>query len=661
MSDFTLDSLRAGYDDSTPISAMAKDACTVAENVEFYASTLGERRAGMSTFALPAGITGNAAIAGITWSWRRNSLNTPTGEELWVIAWESAGPSYVNPVLYVRSLSGWANIAFPSAADKPVAGPIDGAFQINAQALHGKVFLAYTSGVDRLHVYDGTSLRRVGIAAMAAPTVANTGAGAYAAVARFYRTRAVMRSGVVVLVRSEPSPSSASFTPSGAGTAARVTRAALPGESETDWEVEASADNVTFYKIATVVAGTTIYDDSAVVTTYNANPQSDPIGSYTLITSQQFLSSDDDRLLMANGSTFSWTPVGNDPLPGPDERINSNTDPTMNLDTATDGGLTGLSPVVNGTLFAFKNQHVYQLVRTGNLVGAYDAIPLTKARGALQRSLVQASDEAGHTVSYFIDPFIGPMRAGQQGLQYIGNQVRNLCKRINLSAHLPCHGVYYPAKKQLHWWLALDAALYPNFKIILQTDLIETSQRGDGVKCWTTVPSTDRAAYAFTSTMAIKDFGATTFDFHYVPYAGGPKTGALGVGTVAFAATLADTLQTCDTGTTDNGTTYAARVRTRPFFLTNILNRHAIAGGALLGLAGSKVLVKAIRDFGLETLSIAVSMAAVATETHVLAQLDNLNMSELFSVQFEFADDPANPTQWQLFGFAAKESDEQTA
>src|SRR5690606_5003066 len=96
------------------------------------------------------------------------------------------------------------------------------------------------------------------------------------------------------LRRSEPSASQ-SFTPSGSGTAARVTKPATISEGETHWEIEASTDNVNFYVIATQAVGTTTYNDSADPDTYSDNPLSEDIGDYTLLWSAKFLSVDEDR------------------------------------------------------------------------------------------------------------------------------------------------------------------------------------------------------------------------------------------------------------------------------------------------------------------------------------------------------------------------------
>ncbi len=650
MADFILDSLRAGLVDSTPESALPKDACTIAENVEFFYSALGERRAGCEAISLPAGIAGDANLHHVAWMHRHTPGGSPSLDELWVMT----GDVDTTPRLYRLTYLGWTEIAFPSVNDAPAVAVVGG-YLIQGQSLHGKLFIAYGSATDRLHVWDGTVLRRAGLAAAAAPSVANTGGGAYAATLRYYRVRYIAKDGGgVVLRRGEPSTSTA-FTPSGGGAAARVSKpAALTAEGETHWEIEVSLDNAAFYRLSQTIVGTTTYDDSAATTTYSANPLSDPVGSYATIPAVAWLSSDDDRLLMAgawatvaDSSAVRWTPVGTDPLPGPDERLNNNTSPRVDLDNGVSGYVTGLSKASSSSVFVFKNEAIYKLLRTGQLVGAYEAIPITKTRGAFWHSVVDASDAAGIPVTYFVDPEVGPMRLGSSGLEFIGSNLQTFWGRVNQGAEAPCHGLYYPDKRQVHYWVAVDGSNYPNAKIVLQVDLMSSASDTLARNGWATVPAPARIAKAYCSTMMARDIEAG--DTTLVPFIGMGKS------------VTSNVIQVCDVATTDDGVAYLARVKSRPFFLTNILNRHGIDAGALLGKAGSHVLVKLIRDFGTETLTFTANMTASGAEDFVIAQLDDLTIAELYAVQIQFEDDPDNPSQWRLLQLAMKPHSEQSA
>lgn len=576
-----------------------------------------------------------------------------------------SAPFTGTPRVYRLTSAGWSTVSFPSTNDQPVTDGCN-AYHIRGQSLHGKLHLAWKSLVDRTHVWDGTSLRRSGLAAAATPSAADGGgAGVYAAVKRYYRTRSVKKPSSVVELRSEPSPSVA-FTPDAAHANATVTRATAIGESETHWEVEVSLDNEIFYRLDTIAIATATYADTAATTTYSSNPQSDSSGIYDLIPSVQELSTDDDRLMLggshmttADGSAIRWTPVGNDPSPGPDERLNSNTDPRIDLDGLEGGGITTLSRVINGTMYAGKNRHIYRIVRTGELVGAYEGLPVTKARGMLRGSLVECADEHGNPALYCLDPWTGPNRLGSAGLQFSGHDLRVLWRRINRGACVPCHGVYYADKNQLHYWIALDGADFPNTKIVLQLNNIRHSaEETQGARGgWSVVPMPARIAAARCSVMFPTNI--MTGVLNQVPFIGKATW-------VVNGATIRNVVQRCDTGsvdcdsTGDTGSAYTGKIRTRPFMLTNILNQHEIKTAALLGIAGGKVLVTAIRDMGTESLPFSADFTAAGTETHVIAQLDDFSLAELYAIQLQFEDDPDDITQWELYQMVLGEAPGQT-
>lgn len=657
MPEFILDSLRGGSDDYTPAASLPKDTCELAENVEFYLNSLGERRAGTAVSALPATLVADAGFRTIMWA----GTHTPSGggTELWIIAHVVTGAR-----MFRSAGSVWTEIAFPAASDKPLIPGDADEYEIYSQSLHNKLFIAYRNSANRLHVWDGTTFRRTGLAANAAPTVADFGVGVYPATIRYYRTRSVRQLvAPTVDVRSEPSPSVA-FTPSGGGASVHITRAALPGESETDWELEASPDNIVFYKMDTVAAATTVRADAIAPASYSlVFPQSDPIGTYALIPSVAYLTVDSDRLVTAGDvsdaaaqSAVRWTPVGNDPSPGPDERFNANTDPRVDLDSQFGGSLSGISQAQDGALYAFKSQFgVYELVRTGQLVGAYEAHCLTRSRGALPHSIIPAYDEAGRSATYFVDPSVGPMRIGAPGIQFVGAQVHRLFTGsrtpTSLSPTPQVHGVFYADRQQIHYWVCPSGDWATALKAVLQVNLITTDSNGEGRGGWSTVPQTGTTGSigrATCSTMFMNSSG------RFVPY--------IGMKTIALDATgvaASDALQVCDTGTSDNGIAYLARLRSRGFLLSGLLGRHGINNAALLGTAGSRVLVNLRRDFGTEVISVSANLTAVGGESLVMARLDNLNAAELFAFQIEFTDDIAHLTQWGLQVFSAMESPEQ--
>jgi hypothetical protein len=109
---------------------------------------------------------------------------------------------------------------------------------------------------------------------------------------------------------------------------------------------------------------------------------------------------------------------------------------------------------------------------------------------------------------------------------------------------------------------------------------------------------------------------------------------------------------------------YTAKVRSKPFLTSGLLQKHGIQAASLLAKAdpatSDTIYVKAIRDFGLDALSVTTNLAPSASETDVIKELDNLTFSELKALQIEFGDTATPTNQWKLNGFAAKVRREET-
>lgn len=669
---FDLTSLRGGLDDTSPYMALASDACVLAENIEFVKSTLGERRRGCEPIGLSTDVTGNNAIQADVWMYRHLPTNSEGDAELWTL---TQSLSDNTSVLTRRKQAGWETIV-PNDAFTVTDGF---GHRLSAQTLHGKLFISGKTAVDRLHVFDGISLRRTGLAEPSAPTAADDVTAGTFSTTRYYRVRYILEDGSSeILIRSEPSDS-VTFTPSGTKDGAVVTKPVTINENETHWEVEASLDNANFYRIATVAIGTTTYLDTTDATVgYNTtdNPLSEDIGAYTLMPSGKFVVADEDRLLVAGSyedpaeaSRVRWTPVYAEIGVGNDERMDSTTDPFIDLDGFEGGEITGMSRAVIGYIYVFKRSHIYRLVRTGTRVGAYNAIPLTKARGALPGSLVEAMSQEGSPALYFLDENVGPCRLGINGLQWCGRDIQGLWSRVNVNATVPCHGVYYNLKRQLHYWLAVDGADTPNIKIILHVNEMQDTDEG-GRRGWVTVGLNNRIATAHCSVMFADNVDTTDpRSFTLVPFIGKERWT---VGT----NTITDYIQICDVGSLDADTTgdtessYLAAVTSRPFAMTSLLNQYEIKSGVIMAKAADtpdgSVFVQIIRDFGKEIVTIPVTIYADSetTETHVVRQLDDLNISELYAVQISLGDLDTNvtpPDYWELHRLQLKITPGQSA
>ena len=362
--------------------AIPQNQCVEAVNVDWEVGQIAHRRRGATSLSLSGGTAPTAPINFVT---RYQPSIDEGAAEQWLV------DSAATPV--VKRLAGgttWADVTMTDA----ITGE---AQNIQSATLNGKLFLAYESAVDRLHCYDpnlgSPTIRRVGIApGTNAPTVANTGSGSYPAVLRYYRVRFALIetiNGITTRASySEPTPS-VSFTPSAAGTAARVTRPTVPtGETVTHWIVEGSTDNVLFYELnatLTAISGTiiatTTYDDSANPSTYSSMPLSDLLGTYTLWTSVRYLRSDGNRLIGAgayattgNTSRAWWSPVLGSGT-ADDERtpVTAATQTTSGLRNYNDlgerngGGITGIGGPVSGSrIYFYKYREIHQATPTGD-------------------------------------------------------------------------------------------------------------------------------------------------------------------------------------------------------------------------------------------------------------------------------------------------------
>lgn len=614
----------AVFNDTDPPNALAIDECTVADNVEFFSSTLGERRKGCTSVTITdSDLEGETVIVFL-------GRHFPTDDEIDNELWAVGATPGTSAVVCRRSFGTWSTVTLDDAMD-PAEPEI---YNIAGLSLDNKFYFAYPTvgDVDRMHVWDGTDLRLTGLSEPNAPSVANEGAGTYTGT-RYFRVRYIQRSGSTILLRSEPSGTT-TFEPSGTGAGARISRPSLLGEGETHWEVEASLDNANFYVIATLATGTTTYDDE---TDYDdgyvdQGSLSDDIGAYTLLPAARFLVSDTDRLILAASfvdedlsSRVMWTPVRGAPGAGNNERLDATTDYYVDLSPNEGGGLTGISEPVSGSMYAFKRSHVYKLVRTGNRADAYNAITLSKARGALPGSIVSGMDEYGRPCVYFLDPRVGPSRVSGASIQQI-NGLRTTWKRVNASAtDVVARGIYYPDKAQVWWWVAVDGEDSPSLRFVLQVDQLRETEHGGVRRGWSLATGPSAEAYSatpYTETMQ-DDLGNTFRSTRPI----------MGLVTPHF-------IQRGDLGDTDNGERYIARLRSRPLFTTGLLNRWGAMNASLLAVANgdARLMVRLIRNFGLEENAVMTDLAPQHDEDYVLKDFDNLVMSSAVGIQVEFSD-----------------------
>lgn len=634
----TIGDLRGGRNGADPPLSLPDNQCVEAVNIDHFDGTLGRKRGGATAVSQTGG---TAFSSGIQALFRHIPGAVETAAELWAV------DGAATPI--VKRLAGsptWANVTM---ADSISTAPQS----VEFASFNGKLFLAYDSPVDYLHVYDPTLgtpiVRRSGFNTPAAPTAANTGAGAYAAVLRYYRVRWLQLNGTTVVRRSEPS-ASVSFTPSGTGTAARVTQPAAAGEQETHWEIEAGTDNSTFYRLSQTAIATTTYDDSAVTTSYaTTGTLSVTTGEQTKWTSVRYLLTDGNRLLGAGSwesggknSRIWFSPVLGSTGAGDDERVIATTDVENWIDlNENDGGtITGLGGPVYGTIYAFKYRQIWKIPPTGNLTTPYLPRKIADhSYGCIaSKSIIVGKDNAGNPALYFLSPN-GPCRiivypGGSAAPQYLGRDIEDIWADINLAAStVVAHGVYHSDKHQVWWWIATGSSNDPDTKLVFDV-LLGTFVQGDRVRGgW--YEHTGATAAARCSTMMSNTLGAT-MSRDLKPYIGRAS------GTLIW--------KTDTTDLDDAGTTFQAYVKTKPLPVAPLGQNVQVGQSILLAKAASGVTITQTldRDFGVETRTSTALLTADASETRVIKKFEASDLAQAGTVQVQLGDASAVANNWVL-------------
>jgi hypothetical protein len=626
---FVISDLRGGRNGSDPPLSLPQNQCVEALNVDWSEGTLGHKRGGSDTVA----ITGGTAFASGIQTLARH---VPGNDETAAVM---VGVDGTGLVKHLTGGTSWA--------DATLSDAIATNYQhVVFVSLNGKNFAFYDSTQDRPHVYDpalsSPKYRRMGfVDPTTAPGAANsvTG-GAYAAVLRYYRVRWLQLNGTIVVRRSEPTDS-VSFTPDGAHLNATVTRPTAAGEDETHWEIEASLDNTTFYRLSQIVIATTTYLDSAATTTYSSNTVSDSIGTYSPPTSGKYAMTDGNRLLFAGAwetggknSRVWFTPVLGSSDQGDDERIVNTTLQKNFVDlNENDGGfITGMGGPLEGAPFVFKYRQIYKLVPTGDVSTPYLPRRRSDQIGCIaHKSICLSRDQAGNPALYFLG-VEGPYRIGNEGIEYLGRDIEDIWAGINLGAStVVAHGISYPTIHQIWWWIATGSSNDPDTRIVFDV-LLGKMVEGDRVRGgW--AKHTGDAAAARCSVMFSNTLGAT-MSRDLKPYFG------RSTGTVVLKGNTS--------ATDDAGTTYQAYLKPRPIRMDG--HKIGIGQSVLTAKAGSGVTITQTidRDYGLETRTATVSLTAAASETRVVRKIEGSDMSGAVTIQTQIGDGSAVSNTWTM-------------
>jgi hypothetical protein len=613
-------------------------------NVHLYNDGLGTRRGG-STLITTTGVT-----APIYSAFEFIPGQDETAAELFVFDNSS-------PIKILRCAGGSSFTSLTLIDDVSSAQ-----WLASSAVLNGKLYLAYDSAVNRLHVFDPggstTTVRRAGLAVPAAATVANSvGGGAYAATLRYYKVAyTVVRSSVVVY-RSELSPA-VSFTPDGSHASAVVTKPASISESETNWEVYGSPDGILYYALAadlagalgaSIVVGTTTYADSTVVSTYANYTAQEAIGSNTPFPSVKSIGTDGSRLyglgvwetsagdsLAPKAGRFYFGPVLDSSDVNDDERINNTASLRGWIDLARNANAAdrGVSPhPVNNVIYAFQSSGVFGLYPTDSAVTPYRRVVLSTAIGNLnQRMIVMGHDRNGSPCCYFWDPVKGPyVVGGVDGLRWIGKDLADIAARVNRLPDGTLCGGFYQDRQQLIFAVAVDGSTEPNLAVVCDITKQQPDETGDLRGGWTLYSGDFAAARAivlFSNTLS------ATRSRVKVPYVSSVSAGTF--------------LKYDESVNQDNSVSFQAYVTSGPRFVENA--HVSLVQPYVMADAASAVTIRhrLIRNAGLETRDTTLTLTAEGSETIVLKKAEDAAMNDAWTLQVQLGDASSANVHWLL-------------
>lgn len=650
---FRITDIRGGINNTDSPTKIRDDQIVDARNVDFRSGALGAKRNGTEGVSLSGSILNSPCIAII----RHTPGNTTASDEIWAIdenghldryvggAWNSGSITKVNNFVGIRARS----------------------YEANGVSLHGKLFIAADTDYDRLIVWDGTVLRWAGFWQTPVPSVADSGVAGSFASTRYYRIRFVQQNSAgAVIRRSEPS-NTVAFAPSGAKDGAVITKPAgtevvtsVYCEGQTHWEVEASLDNILFYRIATVAIATTTYTDQVSASTgYATNTLSENIGEYQYPGAPRHLAIDEDRVVMAGSyfriaedATVWWTPIGAAFGVGNDERLPDSVQSYIAFDGLDGGRVTALVSGTSGSVYVFKLTRTYKMVRTGISAAAYDPINESFTRGATLRGACGGTDKEGVSCVYFTDPSVGLCRAGQRGVEILGRDIRKTWEGRNPAPAIGPRLVHYPLLDQVWYTLPTGTGDVVQTAVAAEiwtatNDQILTAQTSPGLMAEYEVRHGSMMFHSgyLASAQAL---GLLASDTGLVPY--------IGTASLAIGGGNNSVLHQTDIGTTDGGTTFQAYVKTKQYTLGDLWTKFGVMAGILLTKAasGTSFLLRMIRNDGVETRDITVDLSPAGAEPSVVKPMDNSSMSELNSIQFQYGDSAASAQVWDVDEVAFK-------
>lgn len=530
--------------------------------------------------------------------------------------------------------------------------------------VNGKLYWAYDSSLNRLHVYDPktstTAIRRAGLAPQAAaPAVANGPAGPpnVAATLRYYRIRTQVRNADGTLQRESEAGPVATFTPNGTSQYVVVGRQVETGEGETHWIVEASPDNKTFFQLSGPIPWATLqyFDNLDPLSQYASKTAAPLTGTRMPFPSVKFLCADADRLLgfgvweTAAGSSVPpragriyFTPVLDSTDQDDDERIAYGVESPGYIDVGRNRGYEdrALAGPIDGQFFAFQSLGVHMLVSTGEVSVPFRRVTLSWRIGAVSHwSTFIGEDESGAPSLYFLDPKRGPYRYGARGLEWIGYDVQDVWETINLDAsEQVAHGYYDHNLKAAVWFVATGTAAAPNRCLVFFTKEAEGT-------------SVEGARFGWSQWAAAKWFDGCWSSLFFSRTLGSSASGA----ETGFIACTGGVYRLNMPGAMDDdGDPFQAYIRS-PVFQSQQKAIEKTAGMAYIQATAHATPIVVLQhtltpDFGRRVSQTKqVSLAPEFRETRVVRKIPDLGIANASSVQVEIGDaGPMRVPAWTL-------------
>jgi hypothetical protein len=393
---------------------------------------------------------------------------------------------------------------------------------------------------------------------------------------------------------------------------------------------------------------------------------SESIGEYVVPRAARYVAVDEDRVIIggnyfqdSDDATVWWTPVANANGAGNDERTPATTNNFITFDGIDGGGVTGVVSGVAGQVFVFKHSRVYKMTRTGILEFAYAPTVESFTRGCDGLGAVAGADQNGLPCVYFVDPATGLCRSGRNGIEDLGRAIRRTWYGHTPNPAIPPRIIYYPALEQVWFTLPVGSPdiLQTSDQVEIHTALPEDDQittslsvpgllgmfevRTGGIIFYDGIP-----ASALTLALYNRDNGLAPIIGTELKNIGGGNTSYLHQG---------------DIGVTDSDGSYRAYVRTKPYLIGDLWSKFGLMAGALIAKAsaGASLLLRMIRNFGIEQRDVFISLSAIGNEASVIKGIDNASMSELNAIQLEYGDFDVDAQEWDLDRFVFKVREEE--